>query len=331
MKRRQILTGLAVAALWPQRALPQAPQKVYRIGFMGSASPTPEVVSFTTDQLRQGLRELGWIEGKNIVIEERWAEGRVDQQPVNAAELVRRKVDVLVVGVNDAALAAKQATSTIPIVMALVSDPVRAGLIKSYAQPGGNVTGVSYEPATTLTEKHLDLLKQVVPGLSRVAMLWNIDSESNRQWVTDPEVAAAAQSLGLKLSRIGVRGAEELDSVFDRIKAEGVGGLHVTPDPMLFHHRTRIRDLAIKHRLPTVSAMVGFVEHGGLLWYGIDASESYRRAARYIDRILRGAKPAELAVEQPTKFQLIVNLGTAKALELTIPQAVLLRANRVIE
>ena len=331
MKRRRLLASLAFAALWPLPVLPQTRQKVYRIGFLGSASPTPEVLSFSTDQLRQGLRELGWIEGKNIMIEERWAEGRVERQPSNAAELVRLNVDVLVVGVNDAALAAKRATSTIPIVMALVSDPVRAGLIKSYAQPGGNVTGMSYEPATTLTAKHLDLLKQVTPGLSRVAMLWNTASESNRQWVTDPEVVAAAQSLGLKLSPIGVSGPDELDSAFARMKDDGVGGLHVTPDPMLFHHRTRIRDLAIKHRLPTVSAMVAFAEHGGLLWYGMDAGDSYRRAARYIDRILRGAKPAELAVEQPTKFQLVVNLRTAKALGLSIPQPVLVRADRVIE
>lgn len=331
MNRRQLLASLALGALWSRSALPQTRQKVYRIGFLGSASPTPEVLRFTTDQLWQGLRELGWIEGKNIAIEQRWAEGRVERQPVNAAELVRLKVDVLVVGVNDAALAAKQATSTIPIVMALVSDPVRAGLIKSYAQPGGNVTGVSYEPATTLTAKHLDLLKEVAPGSSRVAMLWNTASESNRQWVTDPEVAAAARALGLTLTRIGVSGPDELDQAFARMKGEGVGGLHVTPDPMLFHHRTRIKDLAIKHRLPTVSAMVGFAEQGGLLQYGTDPSEGYRRAARYVDRILRGAKPAELAVEQPTKFQLMVNLETAKALRLSIPRSVLLRADRVIE
>jgi putative ABC transport system substrate-binding protein len=331
MKRRRLLAGLALAALWSLPALPQTQKRVYRIGFLGSVTATPEVLSFTTDQTRQGLRELGWIEGKSIEFEQRWAEGRVERMSGLAAELVRRKVDVLLVGTNDAALAAKQATSTIPIVTVLLSDPVRAGLIRSYAQPGGNITGMSYEPATTLTTKHLDLLKQVVPGLSRVAMLWNTASESNRQWVTDPEVAAGAQSLGLKLSRIGVSGPEELDSAFARMKDAGVGGLHVTPDVMLFHHRTRIRDLAIKHRLPTISAMVGFAEEGGLLWYGIDAAESYRRAARYIDRILRGAKPAELAVEQPTKFQLVVNLRTAKALGLSIPQPVLLRADRVIE
>jgi putative ABC transport system substrate-binding protein len=189
----------------------------------------------------------------------------------------------------------------------------------------------SYEPATTLTAKHLDLLKQVTPGLARVAMLWNTASEANQRWVTDPAVTAAVQSLDLKLSRIGASGPEELDSAFARMRDEGVGALHVTPDPMLFHHRTRLRDLAIKHRLPTASAMVGFAEHGGLLHYGIDAPDSYSRAARYVDRILRGAKPADLAVEQPTKFQLIVNLGTAKALGLSIPRPILLRADRVIE
>jgi putative ABC transport system substrate-binding protein len=331
MKRRRLLAGLALAPFWTPQVLSQVRPKVYRLGFLGSASPTPEVRGFTTDPLRQGLRELGWIEGKTIVIDERWAEGRVERQPGNAAELVRLKVDVLVVGVDEAALAAKRATSTIPIVMALVSDPVRAGLIKSYAKPGGNVTGLSYEPAITLTAKHFDLLKQVTPGLSGVALLWNSASEANRRWVSDPEVASAAQSLGLKLSRIGVSGPEELDSGFARMRADGVGGLHVMPDPMLFHHRIRIRDLAIKQRLPTVSAMVGFAEHGGLLHYGVDAAEGYRRAARYVDRILKGAKPADLAVEQPTKFQMAVNLRTAKALGLSIPRLVLLRADRVIE
>jgi putative tryptophan/tyrosine transport system substrate-binding protein len=331
VNRRHVLAGLAITVLWPARGVPQTRQKVYRIGFLGSASPTAEVRRFATDPLRQGLRELGWVEGQNIVIEERWAEGRVERQASNAAELVRLKVDVLVAGVNDAALAAKHATSTIPIVMTLVSDPVRAGLIKSYAKPGGNVTGMSYEPATTLTVKHLDLLKEITPGLARVAVLWNTASESNRQWVSDPEVAAAAHSLGLKLTHVGISDGEELEGAFERMKHDGAGALHVSPDPMLFHHRERIRDLAIKHRLPSISAMVAFAEHGGLMWYGMDAADSIRRSARYVDQILRGAKPADLAVEQPTKFQLTVNLRTARAIGMSMSRSIVLRADRVIE
>lgn len=330
MNRWIALAGLC-ATLGLAPVLAQQPGKVYRIGFLGSVSPSPEVFQFTTDHLWRGLRERGWIEGKNFTIEQRWAEGRPERLPGLAAELVASKVDIIVVGLNDAALAARTATSTIPIVTVLVTDPVRLRLVKSYARPGGNVTGLSYEAATAFGVKHLDILKQTMPRMSRVAVLWNATSPANEAWVNDTEVVDAARSLNVALRPIPVRSADEFEVAFSRIRDERAEGLLIMPDAMFFNHRPRLTQLAVKHKLPTISALHEFAELGGLLSYVVDIPDSYRRAAPYVDKILRGTKPAELAIEQPTKFVLTVNLKTAKAIGLAIPSAIRTRADRVIE
>lgn len=328
MKRRHFLAASA-SLLLAHAAHAQRKDRVYRIGFLGTLSPTPEVKSFTTDHIWRALRERGWQEGKNFVVVERWADGKIERLSELAAQLVQAKVDVIVVALPDAALAAKKATTTIPIVVVLSLDPVRIGLIESYARPGGNVTGLSYEAGPTLGDKQLDLLKQAVPGLARVAVLWNADAPTQALWLKDMEPAAKA--LGLELQPVEARSERDLEAAFQRATEVRAGALVVMPDAMFFFHRKRIAELAVRHRLPSISMLHEYPHLGGLMGYVADIPDSYRRAAPYVDKILRGAKPADLAVEQPAKFNLTINQRTARAIGLPMPQALLLRADKVIE
>ena len=303
----------------------QEPSKTARIGFLSlSAGPT------STMDIAPGLRELGWIEGRNIAIEYRWAANREDQLPVLAGELVRLKVDVLVTASTPAALAAKRATATIPIVVTFVADPVGSGLVASLARPGGNITGLT-TLATGLVAKRLELLKTVVPGSTRIAVLRQpgaLGERAMRDMVEETQVAGRA--LGLHLQFVEARQSEDLEQAFAAMKEARVGGLLVFPNPMLFEARRSIVAHAAKGRVPAVYPWREAASAGGLMSYATNFPDMYRRAATYVDRILRGAKPADLPIEQPTRFELVINLKTANALRLTIPQALLQRADEVI-
>src|SRR5215831_19751231 len=302
--------------------------KVPRIGFLSLTSPSDRPLLL--DAFRQGLRELGWVEGQNIVIDYRYAEGRVDRLPGLAAELVRLTVDLIVASAGtQVAIAAKNATETIPIVMIYVRDPVGTGLIASLARPGGNVTGVSGSAGLEMFAKQLELLKETVPKIRRVAILSNPDNAYHQLAIR--QVNVAARSLGVQLQLLEARGPNEFDGAFAAMAKERVGALLVVSDTIFNSHRTRLADLAARSRLPAAYGVRESVEAGGLMSYGPSFLESYRRAATYVDQILKGAKPAELPVEQPTKYELVINMKTAKALGLTIPQSVLLRADEVIQ
>ena len=313
--------------LVPPAGEAQPAAAIPRIGFL-SPSPVsdPRAARFL-EAFRQGLRELGHTEGRNIVIETRFGEGKFDQLPGLAAELVRAKVDVIVTYTTPAAQAAKRATATIPIVVATVIDPVTAGLAASLARPGGNITGLS-QMVPDLVGKQLQLLKEVDPKISRAALLLNPANPAHALAIRDVNVAM--RSLGMQLQLVEVRGPSELESAFAAMTTERAGAVVVLVDSMLIDHRTRIADLAARHRLPAVSATIETAEAGGLMAYGPSVRDMFRRAAAYVDKILKGAKPADLPIEQPTKFELVVNLNTAKALGLTIPQSVLLRADELI-
>ena len=310
-------------------AAAQSPGTVPRVGFLGpnTRSPNPR----TLNAFLQGLRELGWVEGTNLVIEYRWAEGRSDRLPGLAAELVRLKVDVIFASSTSAAVAAKNATRTIPIVMATGGDVVGLGLAASLARPGGNVTGLTYDVGLHTNAKGLELLKETVPNVRRVAIL---ASPANPSYTPSIErVRVAARALGVQLQVLDVQGPNEFDSAFAAMAQERAGALLVFSGPEFAADRTRTRllELAAKSRRPTMYAARAYPEAGGLMSYGVDLRDSFRRAATYVDKILKGAKPADLPIEQPTKFELVVNLKAAKALGLTIPQSVLLRADQVIE
>jgi putative ABC transport system substrate-binding protein len=297
-----------------------------RIGLLFTGAPPPES-NRAVEAFRRGLRDLGYVEGRTIMLEYRWApEGGYDRIPDLAADLVRLGVDVIVAQTNTHALAAKRATATIPIVFGAVSDPVESGLVASLARPGGNVTGSSLL-APEVVRKLLEFLREVVPAASRVAVLEDPEGSVRSR----REAEAAAQVLGLRLQRLDVRDPKELDQAFRAAMAARAQAVITIPSSFFARHRARVAELALKSRLPAVSIETGFVEAGGLLSYGPDIPDRFRRAATYVDKILKGAKPADLPVEQPTKFDLIVNLKTAKALGLTIPPAVLARADRVIE
>ncbi len=328
MTRRAFLATLAGGLLAaPRIADAQQPGKVYRLGYLSAGSGT--LSSPYTTAFRQGLRELGWIESQNIVIEYRSAEGQYDRLPALAAELVRLKVDVIVGVPTPGALAAKNATRTIPIVGVSLTDPVGLGLIASLARPGGNVTGVSYSVGTDIFGKDLELLREVVPKVRRVAVLSNPDGPA--QPLTISNIKGAAQSLGLQLLLLEARGPGDFDGAFAAMTRERVGALLVVTDPVFIPHRARLVNLAAKNRLPSIFTQRADVEAGGLMSYGPNFADMYRRAATYVDKILKSAKPADLPVEQPTKFELVINLKTAKALGLTIPQSVLQRADEVIQ
>jgi len=326
LDRRDLLFLLGVAALAPRLARAQAPATVRRIGLL-----TPFSSSETTlwhQAFRLGLRDLGWVDGKNISIEYRYAEGRSDRLPDLAADLVRLKVDVIVAAVPAAALAAHKATRAIPIVMAVGGDPVALGLGESLARPGGSVTGLS-QMGSELVGKRLELLKEIVPKLSRVAVLWNPKgANSTLNW---KELQLPARQLGIQLHSIELRSSNEFDKALEDVTTARAGALFITGDPAITSNLKRIAGLAAKSRLPSILHISEFADAGGLVTYGPDRADLYRRAATFVDKILKGAKPGDLPIEQPTKFELVVNLRTAKSLGITIPQSILVRADRVIE
>ncbi len=330
MKRRAFITLIGAAALaWPLAArAQQKPMPV--IGFLSSGLPDPGASNVAA--FRQGLRELGYIEDRNILIEYRWAEGKVERFPVLAAELVALRVDVIVTaGGTLAVLAAKQATTSLPIVFSAVGDPVAEGLVTSLARPGSNVTGLSVV-ATDLVGKWLELLKQVVPGVSVVALLLKPDAMPDRaKEVRLKEADVSARALGMQLQVVEARGPADFDRAFSDMSAKGAGALVVLSTPAFEIGRQRIVDLAAKNRLPTVYSYRYYVDIGGLMSYGPNLADLHRRAAAYVDKILKGAKPSDLPVQQPTKFELVINLKTANALGLTVPPTLLAQADDVIE
>jgi putative tryptophan/tyrosine transport system substrate-binding protein len=324
MKRRTFITLLGgAAAAWPLAAHAQQ-GKLPTIGFLGTAAPSawaPWTAAFV-----RRLHELGWIEGRTVAIQYRWAEGRTERLAEIAAEFVRLKVDVIVTGGN-ATVAAKQASSVVPIVFALVDDPVGSGLVASLARPGGNVTGLSMQ-STDLAGKRLALLREVVPGLRRLAIMANVEYPAAVQEMS--EIQAAAGTLGLDVATFEIRRAEDIAPAFEALKGRAEA-LYVVGDALVITHRVRINTLALTARMPTIFFLREYVEAGGLMSYGPSFTDLFRRAGDYVDKILRGAKPGEIPVEQPTKFDLVINLTTAKALGLTIPESFLLRADEVIE
>ena len=311
---------VAVAAVEAQQ-----PAKISRIGYLAGASLN--ALAVRAEAFRQGLRELGYAEGKNILIEWRSADGKIDRLPALAAELVRLKVDVIVTTGPTVTRPVKEATSTIPIVMAQDIDPVETGFVASLARPGGNITGLS-SLVPEISGKQLELLKEVVPRLSRVAVLWASSNPANAQ--TLREIERAAETLGLKLQSLDILGAKDIET---GLRAAGKGradAVLVLQNGVAIAHRTEIAELAIKSRLPAIYPRSAFVEDGGLMSYGASFADMDRRAATFVDKILKGAKPADLPVEQPTKFELVINLKAAKQIGLTIPPNVLARADRVI-
>jgi putative ABC transport system substrate-binding protein len=326
LRRRDLicLAGGAVAA-WPLAVPAQQPEKIPTIGYL---SPTAAVRE-RDEPFRQGLRELGYIEGKNILIEYRFAEGNFERLPGLAAELVALRVDLLVTMVTQASLAAKAATKTIPIVMAGVSDPVGTGLVTSLARPGANITGTSAMSAD-VAGKSLGLLKEAVPRLTRAAVLWNPNNAIfQAQMLREVQIAAGA--LGVELQTFAARSADELDQAFTAIMKVRADALLVLPDPVFTQHRIRIAELAEKSRLPAMYGTKDHVTAGGLMAYGPNYADVWRRAATYVDKILKGAKPADLPVEQPTKFELVINLRTARTLGFAVPATLLARSDETIE
>jgi putative ABC transport system substrate-binding protein len=330
MDRRAFLAGTgAVLLAAPLAAEAQPVGRVPRVGYLSALSRSGPQVQRSLDAFRQELRELGYVEGQSIAIEYRWAEGKVERLPDLAAELVRLKVDVIVAsGGVPVAQAAQQATKAIPIIMTGPADPVAAGLVASLARPGGNITGlaiISHE----LVGKELELLREVVPKVSRVAVLWNPANPGNTPQLKAAE--ASARALRVRLQPLEARGPGEIDRAFAAMTRERAGALLVLLDSMLLAQRERIADLAAKNRLPAVYGLRLHVQAGGLMAYAANQRDVSRRVASYVDRILKGAKPADLPVELPTKFELVINLKTAKALGLTIPPALLGRADELIQ
>jgi putative ABC transport system substrate-binding protein len=326
-RSRVLVIGLAVMlGAQSQTADAQQATKPPRIGIL-SAGPLPPR-KHQWEAFRQGLRELGYVEGENIVLEFRAPQEEGGRHEDLAADLARLKVNVIVAATTPAIQAAMGATSTIPIVMATSNDPVEAGLVASLARPGGNVTGLS-TLAVELSAKRLQLLREIVPGVSRVAVLWNPDTPGTPAMLRQTEDAARA--LGIQLLKLEVRRADDIEKAFGAAVKSRAGALFTLEDRLFYGLRARVADLALKHRLPAISGLRPFAEAGGLAVYGPSDTENYRRAATYVDKILKGAKPADLPVEQPTQFELIINTKTAKAIGLTIPQSVLLRADRIIQ
>jgi putative ABC transport system substrate-binding protein len=319
---------VALALLPLQLAEAQQANKVIKIGFLGTRPASGRTDRNVFEYVRGILRELGYVEGKNIAFEYRHADNKLDRLPALVGELVRLKVDLIVTpGINEA-LAAKNATSTIPVVFSTTADPVAAGLVDSLARPGGNITGFTYIGAV-LSGKRLELLKETIPKLSRVAVLWNPqDPGSTQQW---KESQLSARELGLQLHSMEVSIAEKYEGAFKEAIQAGSTALAVTQSALTNSYQKRIADLAAKSRLPAIYPRGDFVDNGGLMSYGADQAEPLRRVASMVDKILKGAKPADLPVEQPTKFELMINFKTVKALGLTIPPVVLMRAERVIK
>jgi putative tryptophan/tyrosine transport system substrate-binding protein len=325
MIRREFITLLGGAAAWPLAARAQQPGKLPTIGFLGANAPTAQMQ--WTAAFVQRLRELGWSDGRNLAIEYRWAEGRTERFTEIAAEFVRLKVDVIFTYSTPAVLAAKQATSVIPIVFATASDPVGTGLVANLARPGGNVTGLSNQTGD-LAAKRVELLREVVPRLARLAILVNMDNPASVDEMRQAQ--AAARALGLIVDVIEIRRAEDIGPAFEGLKGR-TDALYVVPDGLVNTNRIRINTLALGGGLPTMHAFREYAESAGLMSYGPNVPDGFRRAADFVDRILRGAKPGDIPVEQPTKFDLVINLTTAKALGLELPPTLLARADEVIE
>ena len=328
MRRRTLLASTLGLLAAPIAAVAQSPARVHRIGLLGGSGPASPEASHLWDAFLQGLRDLGYVDGQNAVIEGRWYGDRTDLVPVLASELVRLPVDVIVAGTAPAPEAAKRATSTTPIVMLSHPDPVGSGLVASLARPGGNVTGLS-SLSPELRGKQIQLLKEALPSLSRVAILSNPSIPSHAMDVKETEVAARA--LKMRLQVLEVRAPSELAGAFSAATKERAGALVVLSGTIFFAHRTRIVELATQSRLPAMYSWRENAEAGGFMVYGPSLRDNWRRAAWYVDRILKGAKPGDLPVEQPTKLELVVNLKAASALGVTFPPAVLARADEIIE
>jgi putative tryptophan/tyrosine transport system substrate-binding protein len=322
MRRREFISVLGAAAAWPHAA---RAQKVTTIGFLGPA--TPSVASNLVAAFVDRLRELGWVEGRNLTIEYRWAEGQSKRYAEIASEFVALKVDLIVTWASAPVLAAKQATAVIPIVFAAQMDPVSVGVVRSLSRPGGNVTGLSLQQTDT-TGKRLELLREVVTNLRRLAIMGNVDTPG--VVLEMGEIERTGRALGIDTTTLKIRSAEDIVPAIESIKGRA-DALYVATDPLLLSNRTQITALSTEARLPTIYGSREYVEAGGFMSYGPNYRDLFRRAAELADKILRGAKPADLPVEQPTKFDLVINLKTAKALGLTIPAALLVRTDEVIE
>jgi ABC-type uncharacterized transport system substrate-binding protein len=327
VKRREFISLLGATAAWPLAAHAQQAGTTRRIGLLETSSPSPARLQLW-ETLRQRLRDLGYLEGQNIAFESRFGEGNSGRLAELAAELVALKVDVIVTSGTPASLAAKYATRTVPIVMAQLADPVGAGLVASLGRPGGNVTGLTTQD-TDLIGKRLELLLEVVPKDSLIALL--VDETNPGTVLITSGTLVAARSVGVQIQYLGVRDSGELDRAFFAMKERRAGALIVESSSMLFTWRTRLAELALKNRLPSMFAQREYAEAGGLMTYAADFSDLFRRAATFVDKILTGAKPVDLPVEQPIKFELVINLETAKALGLDVPPTLLARADEVIE
>lgn len=325
MRRRDFVRAVAgFAGAWPLVAAAQQPGKVPRIGYLSPVGAMPR-----DDAFRQRLQELGYVPGTNIIIEYRYAEGRFERLSTLAEELVRLEPDVVVTAVTQASIAAKHATKTIPIVFAAVSDPLGTGLVASLARPGGNITGTAAMSADVVG-KSLELLREAVPTASRVAVIWNPDNAIfQAQMLRDTQLAAGR--LGIELSIVAIRGLHEFETGFAGVAGTRAGALMVLSDPAYSPHAARMTELANKSGLPTMYSVREYAVAGGLMAYGASFTVLYRRAADYVDRILKGAKPADLPVEQPTKFEFVINLKAARAIGLTVPPTLLARADEIIE
>jgi len=327
MRRRDFIKGIAgLATAWPLGARAEQTAKLPSLGFLTAGSPGSG--SLGLPALLEGLRQLGWIESKTIVIEYRYAENRNDRLPELAAELVRLNVDVIVAAGTLAPLAAKHATTTIPIVMTSAGDPLGTNLIASLARPGGNVTGLSLM-SPDLAGKRLELLMKIVPQLERVAVIWNAANPYPAEVFRETE--NAARQMKIEVQSLEVRMPNDIDNALEADVLKKANALITVEDPLTQNYRKQIADFAVMHRLPALSGLRGYVDAGGLVSYGPDLANLYRRAAGYVDKILKGAKPSDLPVEQPTKFELVINLKTAKTLGLTVPQTLLVAADEVIE
>jgi putative ABC transport system substrate-binding protein len=325
MRRREFITLLGGAAAWPLAARAQQPPKLPTIGFLGQS--TPVIESRRLAAFLKRLRELGWIEGRTVAIEYRWAEGRSERAAEIAAEFVRLNVDLIFAGGTEQVLAAKKATAVIPIVFPVAADPVSTGIVASLARPGGNVTGLS-TLATDLAVKRLEILRDIFPGLGRLAVMANVGAPG--AVLQMHEFNAAARSLGLEVVPLEIRRTEDIAPALESLKGRA-DALYVAGDALVNLNQIRINTFALVARLPTIYVQREFVEAGGLMSYGPNFLDLHRRAAEYVDKVLRGANPADLPVEQSTRFELVINLVTARALALTVPPTLLARADEVIE
>ena len=324
MRRREFIKVIAVsAAAWPLAARAQQTSKTGRIGYLAFRSPIP-----ADDAFLKGLVELGWVEGKNIIIERRFAAGSLERLKESAAELVNLKVDVIVAAASTATQAAKSVTASTPIVFANAGDPVGQRFVQSLAHPGGNITGIAFDASPDITAKQAQLLIEAVPKASRLAVLWNPASAFLHSYWS--AIKTAAPMLRVNLQSLEVREPNEFERAFDAMTHEHADGLVILSDTFTTFYRARLAELAAKHRLPTMYGHDQYTEAGGLMSYGPSLSDGYRRSAKFVDKILKGDKPADLPVEQPTTFELIINLKTAKALGLEIPSTLLSRADKVI-